>query len=289
MTLSTDEVKLSDGSRLALLSSGPADGEPIILLHGIPTGSELWREVMLKLAEEGYRCYAPDLPGYGRTRVRSGADYSIFGAAQLVANWFETAGFQDVWLIGHDWGGAVAQVLAVRYAERLGRLTFTNCPVEDSWPVPAMKLFRSLARAGLYAPLASIGLIPNPYATYQLNKAFYDHSLMQKDTWERVFWDSKIGDRIGRTEFQQHLAALDSSQTIEVAPELSDVELPTLVIWGSNDRFQPWEQVGVRLQALLPSPEVRLIEQAGHYHMLEKPEAFVEALLDWRASEEATR
>ncbi|MFV1859038.1 MAG: alpha/beta fold hydrolase [Anaerolineales bacterium] len=285
MTISADLVELSEGTHLALLRAGPVNGEPLILLHGIPTGSELWRGVMLRLAEEGYRCYAPDLPGYGNTRVAAGGDYSIFGAAELIADWLAAKGLQDVWLVGHDWGGAVAQVMGVRYADRLGRLTFTNCPVEDSWPVPAMKLFRTLARAGLYAPLASIGLIPNPYATYQLNKAFYDHSRMRQDTWERVFWDSKVSDRKGRAEFQHHLAALDSSQTIEVAPELGDVELPTLLIWGLNDQFQPWEEVGVRLQALLPDPEVKLIEQAGHYHVLERPETFVEGLLGWRRAE----
>ncbi|MCZ6530814.1 MAG: alpha/beta hydrolase, partial [Chloroflexi bacterium] len=59
----------------------------------------------------------------------------------------------------------------------------------------------------------------------------------------------------------------------------------TLLIWGSSDRFQPWDEVGVRLRELLPNPEVRLIERAGHFHMLERPEAFVTALLDGRHQE----
>ena len=288
MTLLTGEVELSGGSRLALLMSGPEDGEPLVLLHGIPTGSELWREIMLLLAEDGYRCYAPDLPGYGRTRVGRGGDYSIIGAAELIANWLEAAGLEDIWLIGHDWGGAVAQIMAVRHSDRLGRLTLSDCPVEDSWPVPSVNMFRLLARAGLYAPLASIGLVPNPYAMRQLNKAFYDRNRVREDTWERVFWDSKVSDRNGRAEFQRHVAALDNSQTVEVAAELMEVGMPTLLIWGSNDSFQPWDKVGVRLQALLPNPEVRLIEEAGHFHVLEKPEAFVEALLDWRGSKQGT-
>lgn len=289
MTLSTDEVKLPGGSRLALLRSGPEDGEPLVLLHGIPTGSELWREIMLLMAEEGYRCYAPDLPGYGRTRMVSGGDYSIIGAAQLVANWLEAEGIEDVWLIGHDWGGAVAQIMVVHHFDRLRRLTLSDCPVEDSWPVLSVNMFRLLARAGLYAPLASIGLVPNPYASSQLNNAFYDRNRVREDSWERVFWDSKVSDREGRVEFQRHLAALDNSPTVEVAAELGGIGLPTLLVWGANDRFQPWDRVGVRLQALLPSPEVRLIEQAGHFHVLEKPEAFVEALLDWVGIEEGAR
>ena len=285
MSISADAVDLSGGARLALLKAGPIYGRPLVLLHGIPTGAELWRGVMPRLAEKGYRCYAPNLPGYGNTRLAAGGDYSIFGAARLIADWLGAKGLQDVWLVGHDWGGAVAQVMAVRHAHRLGRLTLSNCPVEDSWPVLSVKLFRLLAQAGLFAPLASIGLIPNPYATYQLNKAFYDRSRVAQDTFGRIFWDGKIHNRNGRLEFQRHLSALDNSQTLKVAPELSEVELLTLLVWGSNDRFQPWEKVGVRLQALLPDPEVKLIKRAGHYHVLERPEAFVQALLDWEKEE----
>lgn len=285
MAISTDEVELPGGTRLALLKAGQEDGAPLVLLHGIPAGAELWRGILPRLAEEGYCCYAPDLPGYGRTRLGGGGDYSIFGTARVMANWLEVEGLQKVWLIGHDWGGAVAQAMVTRHPERLGWITFSDCPVEDSWPVPTIKIFRMLARAGLYSPLASIGWVPNPYANRQLYKAFYDHRRASPDTWERVFWDSKVSDRNGRAEFQHHLAVLDNSQTIEIAPRLAGVELPTLLIWGSSDRFQPWDEVGVRLRELLPNPEVRLIERAGHFHMLERPEAFVTALLDWRHQE----
>lgn len=284
MTITAEQTQLEDGTQLGMLRDGSSEGMPVVLLHGIPTGSELWREIIPELAEQGHQSFALDLPGYGHTRLRKNSDYSIFATAQRIANWLESAELENVWLIAHDWGGAVAQVLAARHSERLSRLTLSNCPVEDSWPVPSVRLFRMLARGGLYAPLASIGFVPNPYANSQLNRAFYDRSSAAPDIWERVFWDSKVSDEQGRQEFQSHLAALDNSQTIEVAPELRKVDLPTLLIWGSHDRFQPWEKVGVRLQTLLPNPEVKLIERAGHFHVLEKPQAFVEALTDWRQS-----
>jgi len=281
-TIASEQIDLDGGARLSFLKAGPMDGQPLILLHGIPTGAELWRGIMPSLAEVGYRCFAPNLPGYGTTRIGLHGDYSIFGSAQLIDRWLEVSELEDVWLVGHDWGGAVAQVIAARYSDRLSRLTLSNCPVEDSWPVPAISLFRLLARAGLYAPSAALRLIPNPYATSQLNKAFYDRSLVAKADWNRIFWDSKVSDAAGRAEFQHHLASLDNSQTIEIAPELRLVDTPALLVWGSNDRFQPWERVGVRLKELLPNPEIKLIERAGHFHVLEKPDTFVEALIEWR-------
>ena len=286
LTISPEQVDLQGGALLSLLEAGPKDGQPLVLLHGIPTGAELWRGTMPNLAAAGYHCLAPNLPGYGMTRIAPDGDYSIFGAAELIDLWLNTSGLEDVWLVGHDWGGAVAQVLAARYPDRLSRLTLSNCPVEDSWPVPAIKLFRLMARARLYAPSASLGLIPNPYATSQLNKAFYDPGHVSEADWKRIFWDGKVSDPAGRAEFQHHLASLNNSQTMEIAPELIDVELPSLLIWGANDRFQPWERVGLRLKALLPNPEVKLIDRAGHFHVLEKPDTFVETLMAWRHNRE---
>ena len=143
-----------------------------------------------------------------------------------------------------------------------------------------------MAGARIYVPSASLGLIPNPYATSQLNKAFYDPGHVSEADWKRIFWDGKVSDPAGRAEFQHHLASLNNAQTMEIAPELNNVELPSLLIWGANDRFQPWEKVGMRLKALLPNPEVKVIDQAGHFHMLEKPDTFVETLTAWRHNRE---
>ena len=83
LTISAEQIDLPGGAQLSLLEAGPADGQPLVLLHGIPTSAELWRGIMPKLAAEGFRCLAPNLPGYGMTRLSPDGDYSIFGAACL--------------------------------------------------------------------------------------------------------------------------------------------------------------------------------------------------------------
>lgn len=80
---------------------GPAD----VLLHGIPTGAELWRGVAACLADAGFRALAPDLPGYGATRVPAAADYSLAGAARLVAGWLREPRLAPARVVGHDAGG----------------------------------------------------------------------------------------------------------------------------------------------------------------------------------------
>lgn len=271
---------------LSALVAGPEDGLPVVLLHGIPASAELWRGVLPLLAEAGYRAWAPDLPGFGETRLPRGGDHSVAGAAELVAAWLSAEdgeGFpgRPVWLVGHDLGGAAAQVLVTRHSELVSRLTLGDTVAEDSWPVTPIRIFRLLARWGLYVPLAATGLVPNPYAWRELRRGFSNPAVCDRSTAERVFWDSKAKDPEGRRAFARHLASLDAQQTVEAAPRLAELEMPVLLLWGKDDVFQTWDEVGERLRALLPEPDVQVVEGAGHFFPLERPKAYVAGLLEW--------
>jgi len=121
--------------RLSLLNAGPEEGMPVVLLHGIPASAELWRSIIIKLAENNYRLYAPDLPGYDFTRLPENGDYSVAGAAELITSWLKQENIGPVGLVGHDIGGGIAQILVVRYPELVKFLTIGDTLVEDSWPV----------------------------------------------------------------------------------------------------------------------------------------------------------
>jgi pimeloyl-ACP methyl ester carboxylesterase len=276
-----------DNAQLSVLVAGPANGAPIVLLHGMPAGAELWRTVLAKLSEAGYRVYAPDLPGYGLTHLSEDGDYSLASAAELVAAWLRQEGIGPVWLVGHDLGGGVAQILVVRHPELVERLTMGDTVAEDSWPVTPIRLFHLVAKAGLYPALAAARMVPNPYARRELRRAFADPAQLDAETAQRVFWDGKVTDPRGRREFAKHLAALDPGQTVEIAKHLKKIKVPVLLIWAKEDRFQPWETVGKRLEALLSNPDVVLIDDAGHFLQLERPEAYVEALLTWQYARRA--
>lgn len=273
---------------LSTLVAGPTDGPPVVLLHGMPASAELWRNVLPRLAEAGYRAWAPDLPGYGGTRLPKDGDHSVAGAAELMAVWLrgedladgETPG-RPVWLVGHDLGGAAAQILVARHSELVSRLTLGDTVAEDSWPVTPVRIFRALARLGLYPALAAMGLVPNPYAWRELRKGFSNPARCDRPTAERVFWEGKARDPQGRRAFARHLASLDPAQTVEAAPRLRDLRIPVLLLWGKDDVFQTWEEVGERLRALLPDPDVKVVEGAGHFFPLERPKGYSEALLEW--------
>lgn len=266
---------------LSILEAGPVDGEPVLLMHGIPTGAELWRDVLNSLGESGYRAYAPDLPGYGLTRVPPDADHSLAGAAETVAAWLRDRRIGPVWAIGHDLGASV-QILAVHHPDLVSRMSLVNTVVEDLWPVTPVKLLHLAARIGLYPALVRAKLFPNPYLRRELRRAFADADRLTDDHLRRVMFDSKVVDAEGRRAFQRHVAALDNDQTTQIAPSLSELDIPCQLVWGMADPFQPWERSGVRLAELLPDPAVVQLPDCGHFVPLECPDRLAEALLRWR-------
>lgn len=246
----------------------------------------MWRDVLRGLAAAGYRGYAPDLPGYGGTRLLTPGDHSLAGAASVLSDWLRQERIGRVWVVGHDLGGGVAQIMAVREPDLVARLTLSNSPVEDTWPVLIVKFLCQVARLGLYPLLAALR-VPylDPWFRYELRRAFaHPARLKEGDTRQRVFFDTKLTTPDGRRKFAAHLAALDNAQTVAIAASLRDVRMPTLLLWGREDPHQPWQRAGQRLQELLPGPDVALLEDAGHYAMLDRPNEYIEALLTWRRS-----
>jgi pimeloyl-ACP methyl ester carboxylesterase len=264
---------------LSLLEGG--SGPAVVLLHGTPTGAELWRDVVERLAASGRHAVAPDLPGYGATRLPPAGDHSLAGAAELVARWIHAERLAPVWVVGHDTGGAVAQILAVRNPELVGRLTLANSVADGSWPAPRARFATIAARLHLYRPAARIGMVPNWYLRREVRRGFADRRRADTVDADRIFWDTKFSDEGGRRAFERHLAALTADDTAAVVDALPALAVPCQLVWGTADPFQTWEVTGRRLAGLLPDPAVALLDGCGHFAPLECPEAFVAALLGW--------
>jgi 2-hydroxymuconate-semialdehyde hydrolase len=270
-----------NGGVLSVLACGT--GEPVVLLHGIPTSAELWRDVAPLLARAGYRVLAPDLPGYGQTRLDRAADHSLAGAARLVATWLSEQDLAPAWVVGHDAGGAVAQILAVEHPKAIDRLTLVNSIEASSFPAPRARFATLVARAGLYRPAAWARLVPNPYVRAQVRRGLAEPNLLDAETARRVLWDGKFTDTDGRAAFQRHLAALTSRGLGAITPGLASLAIPCQLVWGAADPFQRWEVAGKHLQARLPAVAVTLLDDCGHFPSLECPDRLAAALLDWRS------
>lgn len=253
----------------------------VIFLHGIPSSAELWRETLVQLSKDRFAVYAPDLAGYGYTRLPANGDYSLAGSADMIAAWIKNKFQKPVWIVGHDLGGAVSQILVTRYPEIVSRLTLCNSPLDKTWPVLPVRLFRLTAKLGLYPFIARCNIIPNPYTRQKMRKAFFDSDIISREKINRIFWANKLNDKEGRLQFARHLRSLSNQQTHKIVKNLENIKCPVQLIWAKNDHYQPWMVVGRRLEKLIPSCKTILIENSGHYLPIEKPADLVRAMVGW--------
>ncbi len=125
-------------------------GDPIVLLHGNPTSSFLWRKVIPGLASEG-RVLAPDLIGMGRSGKPDIA-YRFVDHARYLDAWFDALGLRRVTLVGHDWGGALGFHWARRHPDRVAAMAFMETIMRpaswDEWPANARDIFQGFRTPG---------------------------------------------------------------------------------------------------------------------------------------------
>jgi len=143
-------VKLADRVRMAYVEAGPAGGEPVLLLHGEPTYSYLYRAVLPVLAAAGLRAIAPDLVGFGRSdKPALASDHTYARHVEWVRAFaFDELGLAGVTVVGHDWGGLIGLRLATENEDRVARIVATNTglPTGDR-PMPEVWLrFRETVR-----------------------------------------------------------------------------------------------------------------------------------------------
>ena len=122
-------------------------GAPIVFLHGNPTSSYLWRNVIPLLQGSG-RCLAPDLVGMGRSGKASGGTYRFADHARYLDAWFEALALRDVTLVMHDWGSALGFHWARRHPERVRALAYMEAIVRPvtwaEWPEAGRKIFQAM-------------------------------------------------------------------------------------------------------------------------------------------------
>ncbi len=121
-----------DGSggtlRMAWVAAGPADGPPVLLLHGEPSWSFLYRKVMKVLADAGLRAIAPDMPGFGRSdKPADVADHSYARHVEWMRSLvFDSIGLDGITVVGQDWGGLLGLRLAAEHPGRFDRIVAAN-------------------------------------------------------------------------------------------------------------------------------------------------------------------
>jgi pimeloyl-ACP methyl ester carboxylesterase len=272
-----DRDVVVDGVRLAVRDEGAqASGPPVVLVHGTPSHSVMWREVLPMLAAQGRRVIAYDLLGYGASERPLDRDTSVTAQAELLVGLLDALGCDHVDVVGHDIGGAIAQHLAVARPHRLRRVVLADSVSYDSWPSPTWQhLIDEHAGDPDALPLTAFHQI----LADQLAMTVTEPSRMSGDVLE-AYLAPLVSPAGKRSFFAHQVAHYDSRHTRDIAHRLPQVALPVLVLWGGADRWQP---VGYaeRLAGDLPHAQLCVVAGAGHFVTEDAPDATAQTLADF--------
>jgi pimeloyl-ACP methyl ester carboxylesterase len=261
---------LGDGVELAVRDQG--EGQPILLLHGFPDSSYLWRHQIEALTAAGMRCVAPDLRGRGESEKPEGvAEYGVVRSVADALAILDGLGIDRAHVVGHDFGAAVAWVLASLHPERVDRL------VVMSVGHPATP--RSLRQREL--------------AWYQLLFQFEGlaEELIQRDDWRLLReWLRNDGDTERYIEelskpgaltagLNWYRANLHPKRELEQRPPLPTIQADTLGIWSSGDHYLTEERMVASGDHVAGAWRYERIEGASHWMQLDEPRRVNELLL----------
>ncbi|WP_433475738.1 alpha/beta fold hydrolase [Spirillospora sp. CA-142024] len=213
------------------IGTGPA----ALFVHGVATSAYLWHNLIPLLADTR-RCVAIDLPLHGQSPAASGHRLTVGAFADTLAEVCESLHLDQVDLVAHDTGGAIAQVFAARHPELLRTLTLTNCETRDNIPPAAMAATVEAARTGQLAPAAP-AVLSDPAAARAIFATGYQDPQFLSAELVDAFLQPVMGTPAAATRFQQLIAGLGPDDLLAAEPALRALLVPTLIAWATDDDF----------------------------------------------------
>jgi pimeloyl-ACP methyl ester carboxylesterase len=252
--------------------SGPADGAPVVLLHGFPETSACWRPLTPLLTAAGLRVIAPSQRGYSPGARPVGVEnYAIEHLAADALGIMDTLGLDSAHVVGHDLGGSVAWWLAARHRDRIETLTAVSTP-----------------------HLAAFGWVIREDADQQERSSYFGAFRHSESVADRMLADDARGLRsafgdLDRAQVDEHVRALSEPGALTAAlswygamrdyRDLPAVRVPTTYVWSTGDAYLG-RAAAERCGEFVDAP-YRFVELDGVSHWIpeQAPDALAEAVL----------
>ncbi|HCA84814.1 MAG TPA: alpha/beta hydrolase [Streptomyces sp.] len=242
----------SGGVRWASL--GQPGQNPVVLLHGTPFSSYVWRAVARALARS-HQVFVWDMPGYGASEKSAGQDVSLAAQgrvfSELLAHW----DLEEPLVVAHDFGGAVSLRAHLLHGARFRALALVDPVALAPWGSPFFRLVGEHHDVFEQLPPALHQALVREYVSSASSPGLHPAVL---DRLVRPW----LGD-LGRAAFYRQIAQADQFYTDEVQGRYGEINFPTLVCWGEDDTWIPATK-GRELAALIPGARFEPIAGAGH-------------------------
>jgi pimeloyl-ACP methyl ester carboxylesterase len=262
-------------------------GPVVLLIHGMAGSATTWEPVIPALSER-FTVLAPDLLGHGESDKTEG-DYSLGAFATTLRDLMVALGYKHATVVGQSYGGGIAMQFAYQYPERCERLVLVDAGglgSEVNW------LLRLLTLPGSEAGLLLACASPVRSAIEAIGRALLrdrlKHAPVIAELWRSY---SSLGDVEARRAFLRTLRAVidPRGQSVSAVDKLYLAgQMPTLIIWGADDRILPVQHAHTA-HAAIPGSWLEIIEGVGHYPHCEAPDRFVSALTEFIESTRPAR
>lgn len=244
-------------------------GDPIVLVHGTPFSSQVWRRIAPWLARRR-SVYFFDLLGYGESQKCDGQDVSLGVQNLLLAEMLKVWSLDRPEVVAHDFGGAT--VLRGHYLQGLSyaKLTLIDPVALSPWGSPFVQHVRKHEAAFSGLPDYAHEAMLEAYLHGASSRGLSDEAM---DIYSRP-WRGAAG----QAAFYRQIAQMDRKYTDEVEPLYGSLDCPVQILWGEADRWIP-VTTGEKLAALLTNGRLLKVPMAGHLVQDDAPEAIIAAVL----------
>lgn len=259
--------------RIATIDEGPRDAAPVLLMHGEPTWSFLYRKMIAGLAAKGHRAVAPDLVGFGRSdKPASRDDYTYERHVSWMSKWLEANDLRDITLFCQDWGGLIGLRLVAAMPERFARVVVANTGLPTGHGAsPAFEAWRAFSQT---TPTFPTSQIINGGTQRELTQA-------ERDAYDAPYPDEsyKEAARIfpALVPIEPHIASVQ--ENIAAWAVLEKFDKPWLTAFSDND---PITRGGEKpFQTRVPGAKGQehvTIQGGGHFLQEDKPEELVDLI-----------
>lgn len=255
-------------------------GPPLILVHGTPTRSYIWRDVAMRLADR-FTVYVFDLLGFGQSERREGLDVSISAQSRLLAELVQAWELEAPSVAGHDIGGAIALRAHLLEEVPFGCIALVDSVVLRPWITPTTRHVK--AHLDVYATMSA--RVFEAIVASHLGTA--THRPMDTGAFATYLegWRGESGQRL----YLQKDAQLDEDDTAEFEPLLPSIGVPVRIVWGEQDAWLV-PALAERLHETIPDSDLIVLPETGHFAMEDSPREVAAALFDFftNCSEYAT-
>lgn len=255
-------------------------GTPILFLHGTLSNANTWRKIIPSLSDK-YRCIAIDLPIGGHSiALNDSIDLSPIGIAKLIKEFLQFLKIEKAIIVSNDTGGAYAQIFASLYPEKVEKLVFSNCEVQEVFPP---KKFKYLIKS-----------VKIPGFTYLLSRTFKIKSMLKSNMMMGLLSDSITKNEISelylktfiknmtiRKNFTDNVKTWSPKYTIEAAEILKKQKFQVLILWGKDDKKLFPIELGQQLNNIFVNSKLILIPHSKTYIQEDQPEVMVKEIISF--------